>query len=322
MHPSQNLTVVGTGVLGGQIAWHSAYMGKTVVAYNPDPAELEKCRQAHARLGETYKADLGSSDAEIEATKARLSYSTDLAAAVAKADIVIESVPEIPAVKTATYRDLADALPAHTLLMSNSSTLMPSDFAQATGRPEKYCALHFANLIWKLNLVEIMGHAGTADSTYETAVRFGIEIGMVPIPVARENPGYVLNAWLDTMLNACQTLVTNGVSTPEDVDRTYLIANRGATLPPFGILDVIGMNTMKNIWAYWGEKHGDAQMLRNAEYLDEHFISKGKTGVADGEGYYRYPDPAYAAADFLAIPGLDKAAEIAALCRQAPEGGN
>ncbi|MFV0303740.1 MAG: 3-hydroxyacyl-CoA dehydrogenase [Paracoccus sp. (in: a-proteobacteria)] len=315
MTKANNITVLGTGVLGNQIAWHSAWMGKTVVAYNPRESSLENGRQAHAALAEAYRADLSATDEQIAATQARITYCTDLAQAVAKADIVIESVPELAEVKTRIYRDMADKLPDHTIILTNSSTLLPRDFAEATGRPEKYSALHFANLIWRLNLTEIMGHPGTSDATYEAAVRFSIDIGMVPIPMAKENEGYILSAWLDVMLNECQTMVTNGIATPEVIDRTYLIANRGAQLPPFGIMDVIGMKTMKNIWEAWGRDRGDEQMSRNARYLQEEFIDKGHLGMATGRGFYSYPAPAYAAPDFLQIPKQSQIANIAAQCR-------
>lgn len=306
-----NLTVLGGGVLGGQIAWHSAFKGKNVTVYDPYEEGLGNCRAAHDRYEQIYRQDLAADDEAIAATRGRLVYSSDLARAVAEADLVIESVPEIPQVKTDTYREMAPLLAAHTLLATNSSSLLPSDFAADTGRPEKYCALHFANLIWKMNIGEIMGHAGTAEETLAAVTRFAIEIGMVPIPVAKEQNGYVLNSLLIPVGNAAQSLVTNGVATPEVVDRTFMIMNRGCAMGPCGMLDVVGMTTAYNIFSYWGEVNGDEQMLENARYLKTHFIDQGKLGLATGEGYYRYPDPGYAEPGFLDVPDVAVAPEIA-----------
>ena len=83
------VTVLGAGVLGGQIAWHSAFKGKTVVVYDPFPEGLGKAKVAHETYAQIYKGELGASDAEIEATRARLTYSGELKAAVAQADLVI-----------------------------------------------------------------------------------------------------------------------------------------------------------------------------------------------------------------------------------------
>jgi len=301
-HKNDNLTVLGAGVLGAQIAWHSAYKGKQVVVYDLFDEALERCKQHHQQYAEQYKLDLGASDADMQVTQTRVRYTSDLADAVANADVVIEAVPEIPDVKKDLYSKLAPLLPEHTIVASNSSTLLPSMFAEYTGRPEKFCALHFANLIWMSNLAEIMAHPGTARETLEQITEFAIEIGMVPIAVQKEQNGYLLNTWLVALLNSAQTLVTNGVGTPEDVDRTFLIINRGAQMGPFGIMDVVGIKTCFDILSHWGEVNNDDQMRKNAAYYKEHFLDQGKQGMLGGEGYYKYPNPAFAQEGFLDVP--------------------
>lgn len=296
------LTVLGAGVLGGQIGWHSAFKGKTVVVYDPFPEALQKARIAHATYAQVYQGEQGARDADIAATNSRLTYSGDLEAAVARADLVIEAVPEVPETKTRVYRDMAGLLPSHALIATNSSTLLPRDFADATGRPEQYCALHFANLIWRANLAEIMAHPGTTRETLTAVAHFAIEIGMVPIAVQKEQNGYVLNSWFVPLLNAAVSLVVNGVCTPEDLDRTFLIANRGCAIGPCGLIDVVGMKTVYDVSSYWGTANGDAQLLSNAAYVKERFLDRGLQGLMGGEGFYKYPNPAYAAPGFLDVP--------------------
>jgi len=311
----QRLTVLGAGVLGGQIAWQSAFCGKTVVIYDLYEEGLAQCRVALDRYQDIYRKDLGASDEAIQATRDNLSFTTDLAASVSAADFVIEVVPEIVQVKIDFYQQLAQHLPQHTLVATNSSTLLPSQFAEYTGRPEKYCALHFANLIWAMNVGEVMAHAGTAQQTLEDVTRFAIEIGMVPIPVAKEQNGYVLNTLLVPVVNAALTLLTNGVSTPEYIDRTYMIMNRGCAMGPCGTMDVVGMNTLYNISQHWAGENDDEQMLLNAAYIKEHFLDKGLLGLQTGQGFYQYPDPAYAAPDFLDVPDVARAEELALLSK-------
>lgn len=310
-----HLTVLGSGVLGGQIAWHSAFKGKTAVVYDISEDALELCRAAQAQYAAIYLTEeVGASEADVASTWQRLRFTTDLASAVANADLVIEAVPEIPDVKNSVYRQMAPLLPAHTVIATNSSTLLPSDFAAATGRPDKFCALHYANHIWAANLVEIMPHAATARATLETVTRFAIETGMVPIPVGTEHNGYVLNTWFPALLHAAQTLVTNGIATPEDLDRTFLIANRGVRMGPFGMMDVVGMKTCYDVSMYWGQRAGDAQRLANAEYVKTHLLDKGRTGLLAGKGYYDYPKPAYEEPDFLAVPPLASVSDIVDRC--------
>ena len=304
------VAVLGTGVLGGQIAWHSAYQGKQVTAYNRREESLSKIRAAHEQLAQTYTRDLGASAADIMATQSRISYVSDLGKAVADADLVIESLPEVPDIKIQYYEKMADLLPAHTVIATNSSTFLPRDFAAATGRPGKFCSLHFANMIWALNMVEIMAHPGTTKDTLTAMTCFGIEIGQVPIPIQKEQNGYVLNVWLQAMINAAVSLVETGVSTPEDVDRTYMIANRGCAMGPLGIVDMIGMRTQHALFDHWGKSRNDHQMVKNAEFLKSNFIDHQLYGQENGQGFYTYPNPAYSDPGFISVPGLAEVPSI------------
>ena len=302
MSSLERLTVLGAGVLGGQIAWHSAFKGKTVTVYDIDADAIDRSMAAHDQYAALYKADLGAADTDITATRQRLSYGTDLAAAVAEADLVIEAVPEIPDIKIAVYEQMAGLLPPDTLVATNSSTLLPSDFASATGRPARFCALHFAVMIWTMNYAEVMAHPGTSRETLTQVTEFAVEIGMVPIAVRKEQNGYVANSWVVPLLNAAQTLVTNGVATPEDVDRTYLLT--GAQVGPFGMMDMIGMKTCHDVLRHWGSKTGDMQMSANAEYIKTTFLDRGRLGLQTGKGYYEYPDPAFQRPAFLEVPDI------------------
>ena len=306
----RNVVVLGAGVLGGQIGWHSAFKGKTVVIYDPIAEGLARGQTAVERYAEIYKADLGASDEAIAATRERLTFSSDLSAALANADLVIEAVPEEPEIKNRVYRDMAPLLPGHTIIATNSSTLLARDFAEVTGRPQKFCALHFANMIWALNVVEIMAHPGTARDTLTAITKFSIEIGQVPLPVRKEQNGYILNSWLSPLLNAAMALVVNGVATPEDVDRSFLIANRGCQFGPFGIMDMVGMRTLHNVADHWGTINNDSQMLANAAYLKSEMLEKDRLGMESGEGFYSYPNPKFARPDFLDVPSMDSVPDI------------
>jgi 3-hydroxyacyl-CoA dehydrogenase len=311
MSSLERLTVLGAGVLGGQIAWHSAFKGKTVAVYDIAQDAIDRCRATHGQYAAIYRSDVGASDADITATRQRLTYGIDLATAVAEADLVIEAVPEVPSVKTAVYKEMAGLLPPDTLVATNSSTLLPRDFASATGRPDKFCALHFANMIWAMNYAEVMTHPQTARETLREVTEFAIEIGMVPIALRKEQNGYVANTWVVPLLNAAQTLVTNGIATPEDVDRTYLLT--GAKVGPFGMIDMIGMETCHNVLSYWGSMQGDAQMNANAEYIKTHFLDRGLLGLQTGKGYYEYPDPAFERPGFLAVPDISVVPDLVRL---------
>ena len=130
-----------------------------------------------------------------------------------------------------------------------------------------------------MNLAEVMAHPTTSKSTILAITQFAIEIGMVPVPLQKEHNAYVINSMLVPLLQAAQTLVTNGVSTAETIDRTYMIMNRGCSMGPCGIMDVVGMKTCYDILSYWGAENNDEQMLANAAYIKQRFIDQGHMGA-------------------------------------------
>ncbi|MBH0053462.1 MULTISPECIES: 3-hydroxyacyl-CoA dehydrogenase [unclassified Salinibacterium] len=280
----QRVTVLGTGVLGSQIAYQTAFSGFEVVAYDINDEVLEKARTRFDGLASTYVADsvAGAADGKAQEALGRVRFSSDLADAVKDADLVIEAIPEILDLKKTTYAELGKLAPAHTIFATNSSTLLPSDIKDSTGRPDKFLALHFANQIWKFNTAEIMGTADTDPAVFDSVVEFASAIGMVPIPIHKEKAGYVLNSLLVPFLNAAAELAADGYAEPADVDNTWRIAT-GAPMGPFQIFDVIGLTTPYNVMS-----HGDDNAKRFAEWLKTEYIDKGYLGIATGRGFYTY----------------------------------
>lgn len=284
MSSINKVTVLGTGVLGSQIAFQSVYSGFEVTAYDISDTALIGAEERFAKLVETYKAEAvaGANEGKADQALTRLSYSSDLADAVRDADLVIEAVPEALAIKQQTYEKLAAVAPESAIFATNSSTLLPSAMKDFTGRPEKFLALHFANKIWQFNTAEVMGTADTDPAVFEQIVQFASEIGMVPIPVYKEKSGYVLNSLLVPFLNAAAELAAGGYAEPQDVDKVWRTAT-GAPMGPFQIYDVIGLTTPYNILA-----HGDEKDQKLAAWLKENYIDQGKLGIASGSGFYTY----------------------------------
>lgn len=294
----KNVTIAGGGTLGSQIAWQTAFKGFNVIVYDAFEKGLETSKLLHKRFAELFETTRGASKEEIKQTLSRISYTTDLASAVKDADIISESVPENVDIKKKFYQDLAKVAPAKTIFTTNSSTTLPSVYAADTGRPEKFLALHFANGIWDANVGEVMGHAGTDPKIFDRVVKFASEIGMVPIPIYKEQNGYVLNSLLIPLLGAASGLMIHGISDVESIDKTWLIAT-GSRMGPFGIMDIIGMETVYNVNMLWGMKLNDKEMLNRADFIKKEYIDKGKMGVSTGEGFYKYPNPRYKDPDFL-----------------------
>jgi 3-hydroxybutyryl-CoA dehydrogenase len=279
-----NVTVLGTGVLGSQIAYQSAYCGYHVTAYDVDDAALGVGRQRITGLAERYEREVdGAAGGAADAALARIRYTTELTDTARDADLVIEAIPEIADVKREVFAKLGAVAPERTIFATNSSTLLPSALADSTGRPDRFLALHFANEIWSHNIAEVMGHAGTDAAVYAAVVDFARSIRMEPIELKKEQPGYVLNTLTVPFLFAALGLLVDDVAEPEMVDKTWRISV-GASQGPFQMMDVIGLRTAYNIAA----ASPDEKMQAAAALLKERYIDQGKLGRESGDGFYGY----------------------------------
>ncbi|MGE7907494.1 3-hydroxyacyl-CoA dehydrogenase [Peribacillus sp. NPDC094092] len=292
-----NITVAGSGVLGSQIAFQTAFKGFNVTVYDINDEAIERAKVRIRNLKQRYQEDLGALEEEVNSAYNRISFCSDLSEAVSNADLLIEAVSEVVQIKVNFYKELGRVAPEKTTFVTNSSTLLPSQFAEATGRPEKFLALHFANEIWKNNTAEIMKHEETDMNVFDDVIEFAKAIGMVAIPLYKEQPGYILNTLLGPFLEAATYLVMNGIADPETVDKTWMIAS-GSPIGPFGVYDVIGFNTPYNALLVKA-KGGNYKAAEVAEWLKTEFIEKGKFGRESGEGFYKYPNPKYMKPDFL-----------------------
>ena len=294
----KNITVAGSGVLGFQIAFQTAFHGFQVTVYDINDAVLERAKAKFDGLSKEYTKDLNATPEQLKQTFDNLTYSSDLAEAVKNADLLIESVPENPTIKIGFYEKLAKVAPAKTVFVTNSSTMLPSEFADATGRPSQFLALHFANSIWKHNTAEIMGHPGTDPKVFEDIVAFSKAIGMLALPLKKEQPGYIINSMLVPFFYSATDLLLSEVADAHTIDKTWMKAT-GAPAGPFGMVDVVGITTLYNVIKMNAEKTKDPIRIKTVAFLKENFIDTNKLGVATGEGFYQYPNPAYKEEAFL-----------------------
>lgn len=283
--------------MGQQIGLQCAMYGYDVVLYDiaPDMLETATARQKAILAGFVAEGQLTQEQAE--ATLAKITTTSDPKEAATEADLLSESVPENPELKGKVFAQFNELCPPRTIFTTNTSTLIPSMLAEATGRPPQFAALHFHLDVWVSNVVDIMPHAGTSDETVELLYAFAKRIGQIPIICKKENHGYVFNAMLNALNSAALTLAANGIASVKDIDRAW-IGIMKMPIGPLGILDRVGLHTAWEISEYWAKVLGDQQLQKNADYLKE-YVDKGYLGVKSGRGFYTYPDPAYQQPGFL-----------------------
>mgnify|MGYP004645177151 FL=1 len=311
----KKIVVAGGGVLGSQIAFQAAYCGFDVTIWLRSEGSITRTQPKLDHLLEVYKetihlmatpegqtpANWARGIAEYETfkedeclKKAQTAYESiklelDMQKAVEDADLVIESMAENADDKIAFYKKLAPLMPEKTILVTNSSTLLPSKFAKVTGRPDKYLSLHFANSIWKNNVAEIMVQSKTDNKYFEEVMEFAKQIRMIPLPVRKEKSGYLLNSMLVPLLFSGMDLYVNGVSDPESIDKAWTLGT-GAPKGPFRILDTVGLTTAYNIVQMYVKIPSflAPYNFKGMEKMLKKYIDEGKLGMSSGEGFYKY----------------------------------
>jgi 3-hydroxybutyryl-CoA dehydrogenase len=210
-------------------------------------------------------------------------------------------VPEDPGLKGRVLAEFNAACPPRTIFMTNTSTLVPSQFAKASGRPDRLLALHFHLPVWINNLADVMPHPGTAPDVTQLVLAFARRIGQLPVELHREHNGYVFNSMYSALNGAAITLAEQGVASIEDIDRSWMHITK-ARVGPLGALDAVGLDTVWTITDYWARQLADPQLRANAAFLKE-YVDRGALGVKAGRGFYTYPDPTYARPGFIESMG-------------------
>ena len=321
----KNIVIAGGGVLGSQIAFQSAYCGFNVTILIRKEDSQEDVKEKLNTLYNTYietidvmsdskKKDLDNiargiansntfnKDVCLKKVKDALKnikIETEQEVALKDADLVIESITENFDIKAAFYRQIQPYMPLKTVIVTNSSTLLPSKLAKYTGRSNKYLSLHFANSIWKNNIAEVMKHSGTDEEVFNEIIAFAEAINMIPLAAKEEKSGYLLNSMLVPFLLSALDMLANGVSDPETIDKAWTLGT-GAPKGPFRIIDTVGLMTAKNIVEQY-QKVPDIldplfkKMMLPYNYdgmleILNKYIDEGKLGKSTKEGFYKYED--------------------------------
>ena len=317
----KKIVVIGGGILGSQIAFQSAYCNYDVTLLIREEDSKEQLNERLSKLRVTYLETIevmsskegkdnwakGISNIEkfnkkecinnVNNAYESIKVETNQEKALKSADLVIESVTEIFDVKTKLFEQIAPLLPKKTVIVTNSSTLLPSKLAKYTKREDKFLALHFANSIWKNNIAEVMGHSNTNEKYFNEVVEFAESINMIPLAAKEEKSGYLLNSMLVPFLLCAMDLVANGVSDPQTIDKAWTLGT-GAPKGPFQIMDTVGLETAKNIVMQYQKVPNIFDPLLKKMMLPYNYdgmldilnkyIEEGKMGKQSGEGFYKY----------------------------------
>jgi 3-hydroxybutyryl-CoA dehydrogenase len=284
---ARTIAVIGSGYMGGGIAQVLA-LGGARVALADVSAEIAE--QNYQRLISESRefVDAGLFPAGATETLERNLWAADsIEEAVRDAEFIEEAVPEVIDIKHATLKKVSDAARPDAVIGSNTSTISIGELATVVANPERFLGVHFSNPAPFIPGVELIPHAGTAESTLETARAIVAETGKQSATV-KDVTGFVLNRLQYALFHEAAQVVEDGIATAEDVD-TLVRTTFGFRLPffgPFAIADMAGLDVYafcyKSLQTSFPERFATPKILQE-------LVAAGKLGTKSGAGFLDVP---------------------------------
>ena len=292
----KTVTVIGTGLLGTQIAMLSAYAGYKVSVYDTRDDAFD---ETYEKLYADFKAK-GINPFipwdQWKKCKAAIKFTTHLTDALQDVDLVIEAVTEDLEVKRNVFKQLGETAPANAILASNSSSLPISRMEQSSGRPERCINTHFYGILQGMNMADLMAGTKTLPEVMEAGEEWIRSLGCIPLRVKKEILGFCFNSVWRAIKKQCLYMWANDFVDFRDIDRAWRVFT-GMKTGPFGRMDSVGLDTVYNIETVYYNESKDPKDKPPEALMEK--IKKGELGIKTGKGFYTYPNPEFLNPDFL-----------------------
>ena len=283
MKQVRTITVLGAGTMGHGIAHAAASSGFETRMYDVSDAAVSKGR---TQIENVFKksVELGKATAaDADASLARLTATTDLAAALAGTDFVIEAAPEKIDLKLDLMAAIDRHAPASAVVSTNTSALSITEMAGASKNASRVAGMHFFNPVHRMKLVEIVRALESSPETLETVEAVARQMGKDTV-VVRESPGFITSRVNASIGNEAFFMLMEGVASARDIDKALKLG-LNHPMGPFELVDLVGLDTRLSILEYLhrslGEKYRPCPLL--AQY-----VKAGRLGRKVGRGVYEY----------------------------------
>jgi len=290
MQQISKVGIVGAGTMGRRIAFGCVVCNKETRLFDISPSIAKRAEMVVHDLVEDYLSSDSFNKAQknAKALSSLLSISSSLQDCVSGVDLVIETVPENIELKREVFIEIEKFVDSETLICTNTSSIPGSELAKVTRKARKVFNINFGSL--KDLKVELMPNPHTDSTTMEAAIQFVKSINLIPIVVKREILGYATNRIWRSIKKEVLFLLDGGYITAEDIDRAWIL-DWETSKGPCAIMDEIGLDVVRDIEVVYYEDSKDPSDLPPKFLLDK--IAEGKLGVKSGEGFYKYPKPAF-----------------------------
>ncbi|MFF4340041.1 3-hydroxyacyl-CoA dehydrogenase family protein [Kitasatospora sp. NPDC001540] len=284
--PFPTVAVVGLGTMGAGVAVALARSGRRVIGVEAGPTQalraLDRIEASTARAVER-----GRLEAEERAALLALIEVGDDLTAAARADLVVEEVPEDLELKRSLFAELDRICPPETVLATGTTALSVTRIAAATSRPERVLGVHFFNPVHTMRLVEVVRTVLTDPQVAEGVAELARDLGKEPV-AAGDRAGFIANGLLFAYLNQAAAMFESRYATREDIDAAMRLGC-GLPMGPLALLDLIGIDTARTVLEAMYAQSKD-RLHAPAPILGQ-LVAAGLLGRKSGRGFYAYEAP-------------------------------
>ncbi len=283
----KKVIVVGSGVMGPQIALSFAMGGVNAALFDIDPKALETGKQAIEGAVSLLISEAMIHDSEKTIIE-RISFFTDLKDAASNADLAIEAISENPAVKEKIYRELDSLLPPEIIIGSNTSSLpVPEMYPDI--RPGRLIIIHYFNPPHIMPLVEIVRGEKTPEEAIDRLRAFYKKVGKYIVVLNKFLPGFLVNRVQLAVMREVLYILEAGLCDPQEIDKAFKCCSalRGVVHGPFEHMDMVGLDTVE------AASNVVFPLLANNTDVPKtisDLVKKGKIGYKADGGFYNYPE--------------------------------
>ena len=280
----KNVSIIGAGTMGNGIAHVFAQNGFTVKLVDLNAAQLEK---AITNIGKNLERQVAKAIITEDQKKHALENiitTTDIAAGVQNAQLVIEAATENTELKLKIFKQIDEAAPIDCILATNTSSISITKIASVTKRPQLVIGMHFMNPVPVMKLVEIINGYATAKEVTDTIVELSKQLGKIPCAV-NDYPGFIANRILMPMINEAIYSLHEGVAGVTEID-TIMKLGMAHPMGPLQLADFVGLDVCLSILKVLQEGFGNPKYAPCPLLVN--MVAAGKLGAKSGEGFYTY----------------------------------
>ena len=278
------VTVLGAGIMGNGIAQVAAQSGLEVKMRDIEDKFLENgmntIKQSLGRMVKKEKI----AQADADAVVARIKCTADLIEAVKDADVVIEAIPEVMALKVETYKTMDQECPDHVIFASNTSGMSITELAAATKRADRFIGMHFFNPVPMMQLVEVVRGYSTSEDTIKVIRDLATKMGKESI-IVNDTPGFATSRLIGILQNEAIHAFAEGIASAEDIDKGMKLG-MNHPMGPLELADFVGLDTLLHVMENLHNEYGDPKY--RPPLLLRQMVRAGHLGRKTGKGFYDY----------------------------------